>query len=157
VYRFPGAFRLPAFASWSSLPAGGLGLPHGRLTGPCHQEPDPNGIVTLCMQEIRPGRVPSMPRGRWCSHGRNGIIGRHLPLLRGQSLYPGATNHHPGPSVTRHHRGFMEFTLPAFPSPVTPDGMGVLGLVPRASHPAVTSSACRGGDRQLSTSPDLRR
>jgi hypothetical protein len=30
---FPAAFPLPAFASWSSFPAEGLGLPHGRLTG----------------------------------------------------------------------------------------------------------------------------
>ena len=31
--RFPVAFRPPAFASWSSVPRWGLGLPHGRLTG----------------------------------------------------------------------------------------------------------------------------
>ena len=31
--RFPAAFPLPAFASWSSFPAEELGLPHGRLTG----------------------------------------------------------------------------------------------------------------------------
>ena len=72
------------------FPAGGLGVPHGRLTGPCHQVPDPNGVVTLHMYEMRPGRVPSIPRGRWCSHGRNGITDRHLPLPCGQSLYPGA-------------------------------------------------------------------
>jgi hypothetical protein len=36
---------------------------------------------------------------------------------------------------------------PAFPSPVVPGRDGALGLLPRASHPAVASSACRGGDR----------
>ena len=33
-----------------------------------------------------------------------------------------------------------------------PDGAGALGLEPRASHPAITRSARRGGDRPSSTS-----
>jgi hypothetical protein len=37
-------------------PAGGLDLPHGRLTGPQH--PDPIGVVMLRMSKTRPGRAP---------------------------------------------------------------------------------------------------
>ena len=48
--------------------------------------PGPNGVVTLRMHEMRPGRAPSIPRRRWCSHDRNGITARHLPLSCGQSL-----------------------------------------------------------------------
>jgi hypothetical protein len=88
--RFPVAFRPPAFASWPSIARWGVG-PSLRLA--YRANPDPNGVVTLHMHEMRPGRVPSIPRGRWCSHGRNRITDRHLPLPCGQSLYPGTTNH----------------------------------------------------------------
>jgi hypothetical protein len=52
------------------LPAGELGLPHGRLTGPHGWEPDPDGVVTFHAHEIRPGWVPSIPRGLRCPHDR---------------------------------------------------------------------------------------
>ena len=48
------------------VPAGELGLPHGRLTGPCWC-PDPDGVTTFRTHEIRPGWVPPVPRGRRCS------------------------------------------------------------------------------------------
>src|SRR5215831_4955063 len=46
------------------IPAGGLGLPHGRLTG---QNPDPDGVTTFHTHELRPDWVPPVPRGRRCS------------------------------------------------------------------------------------------
>lgn len=37
------------------------------------------GVVTFHMRQIRPGWVPSVPRGRWCAPARPGSSGRHLP------------------------------------------------------------------------------
>lgn len=34
------------------------------------QRPDPVGVVTFRMHEIRPGWAPSKPRGRWCAPGQ---------------------------------------------------------------------------------------
>ena len=53
-------------------------------------------------------------------------------------------------------KGSRSFTRPAFPWPVAPGGTGALGLPPRASHPAVTGGACRGGDRHHGHLPELR-
>jgi len=47
------------------FPAGGLGLPCGRLTGARHA-PDPDGVSMLHIHELRPEWVPSKPRGRRC-------------------------------------------------------------------------------------------
>src|SRR6201993_2157541 len=50
--------------------------------------PDPNGVVMLRMNKIRPGRVPPLPRGRWCAPNRRLLSGWHPPLSSGQSLRP---------------------------------------------------------------------
>jgi hypothetical protein len=138
------------------FPAGELGLPCGRLTGPRHGMPDPIGVPRSTRTRLRPGWVPSLPRGRRCSHGRQPCPGRRLPLHNGQSLHPGP---HPisGLRITRHQRGFTAFTRPVFPSPVAPGWNGRPWAFPRASHPAVTSDARQGGDRPLSTGLGLRR
>ncbi len=56
---FLSPFDAPAFACWASCPAGGLGLPYGRLTGP---GPDPDGVSTFRTHKTRPGRAPCLPR-----------------------------------------------------------------------------------------------
>jgi hypothetical protein len=137
--RFPVSFRPPAFASWSSFVRWGVGPSLRSAYRACCQGPDPNGVVTFRTHEMRPGRVPSIPRELWCPHGRHGIVGRHLPLRNGQSLDPGPTIHKPGLRLTRHHRGFTAFTLPAFPSPVVPGWNGS----PWASPPSFTPRRCR--------------
>jgi hypothetical protein len=68
--RFPAAFRLPAFASrvirfppgTSAFLTVGLPDPSPGL--------DPVGVTTFRAYELRPGWVPSVPRGRRCSPGR---------------------------------------------------------------------------------------
>ena len=54
---------------------------------------DPIGVVTFRMRQIRPGWVPSVPRGRWCAPARPNPSGRHLPPSSGQSLSPAGTSH----------------------------------------------------------------
>lgn len=67
--RLPGSRCLSAAGvRFSGRPASAreLGLPHGRLTR-SNNYLDPIGVVTFCMSEIRPGRVPSGPRRRRCT------------------------------------------------------------------------------------------
>ena len=85
--RFPVAFRPSAFASWVLLrPLGSCAFLTVGL--PAVDPPDPNGVVMLRMNKIRPGRAPPLPRGRWCAPGRRLSSGRHPPLPSGQSLRP---------------------------------------------------------------------
>jgi hypothetical protein len=49
------------------IPAEGSAL---LTVGPPAQGPDPDGVTTFRTHELRPGWVPPIPRGRWCSPGR---------------------------------------------------------------------------------------
>jgi hypothetical protein len=60
------------------IPAEELGPPHGRLTG---QRPDLDGVTAFRTHEQRPGRVPSVPRGRRCSPRPGTVPGRRPPHL----------------------------------------------------------------------------
>src|SRR6185295_16843285 len=134
--------------------------------------PDPNGVVMLRMNKIRPGRAPPLPRGRWCAPGRRLSSGRHPPLPSGQSLRPRCHIPSAGVTFTRRHQGFTRVR----PSPrdgwrpprsrkakPLPAGLLLardhrmerrpLRLRPRASHPAVTRRARRGGDRPFAHWP----
>jgi hypothetical protein len=68
--------------------------------------PDPNGVVMSRMYKIRSGRVPPLPRGRWCAPDRRLSSGRHPPLSSGQSLRPRCHIPSAGVTFTRRHRGF---------------------------------------------------
>jgi hypothetical protein len=124
-------------------PAGALRLPHGRPTG---HRPDPIGVATFRMDENQPGWVPSKPRGRWCAPGQLGISGQHPPPSSGRSLFSHLTHPPVRVLMTRHHQGFTFVHPSGLPQPVTPGRNGGPRALPRASHPAVTRSARRGGD-----------
>jgi hypothetical protein len=64
----------------------------------------------LHMNEPRPGRAPSLSRGRWCAPGRRLSSGRHPPLFHGQSLRPRWNIPSAGGTFTRRHRRFTAFT-----------------------------------------------
>ena len=68
--------------------------------------PDPDGVATFRAHELRPGWVPSLPRGLRYPHGRQVIPGRRLPPCSGPSLYPRPATHHRRLLITRHHQGF---------------------------------------------------
>ena len=80
--------------------------------------PDLDGVTTFRTRELQPGWVPSLPRGRRCSSRPSSLLDRRLPLRNGQSLHPAPASHLAGLCLTRHQRGFKQFTRPAFPSPV---------------------------------------
>jgi len=68
--------------------------------------PDPDGAATFRAHELRPGWLPSLPRGLRCPHGRQVIPGRRMPPCSGPSLYPRPATHHRRLLITRHHQGF---------------------------------------------------
>ena len=104
--RFPAAFRPPAFASWSSCARWGTGPSLRSAYRSLLPGPDPDGVATFRAHELRPGWVPSLPRGLRCPHGRQVIPGRRTPPCSGPSLYPRPATHHRRLLITRHHQGF---------------------------------------------------
>jgi hypothetical protein len=103
---FPVAFRPPAFASWSSCARQGTGPSLRSAYRSLLPGPDPDGVATFRAHELRPGWVPSLPRGLRCPHGRQVIPGRRTPPCSGPSLYPRPATHHRRLLITRHHQGF---------------------------------------------------
>ena len=104
--------RFPAACSATGVrfldhpaPAGGLGLPRGRLTGRTGRL-DPIGVVVLHMSKTRPGRAPPLLRGRRCAPSRQLRPGWRLPLPSGQSLRPRWNLPPAGVTFTKPHQGF---------------------------------------------------
>src|SRR5260370_645436 len=87
--HFPGAFRLPAFASWASCPAREFRPTYDRPTGPPSlHAPDPGEVSLFRTHEIRPGLgVLSTPGTAVATRPRS-ILHRRLPPLNGRSLPP---------------------------------------------------------------------
>jgi len=90
---FPAAFPPPAFASWPSCSRQGIGPSSRSAYRPTEHGPDPDGVSTFRTHELRPGWVPSIPRGRRCAPGLATITSPRLPLLNGTSLDPATTTH----------------------------------------------------------------
>jgi len=78
--RFPVAFPPPAFASRSSDTRRGVG--RSSRSAYRHRR-TPNGVTAFRTHELRPGWVPSIPRGRRCSSRPRGLPSRRLPLYHG--------------------------------------------------------------------------
>ena len=93
--------------------------------------------------------------GRRCPPRRRESSARRLPHLSGPpcTLLP-----HPTGRVLSHEASSrVHCRSPVRPSPCLspPGGTGALGLLPGASHPAVTSDARPGGDGSSDTDPGL--
>jgi hypothetical protein len=156
--RFPVAFPLPAFRfsvircpprSWALLT---VGLPDVR------SRPDLDGVTAFRTFELRPGWVPPIPRGRRCSSRPRDVLGRRLPLFRGESFNPAPTFPSTRGSELRGiSQRFRSFTRPACPSPVAPGWVGRPWASPRASHPAVTGGARRGQGQVVEHGPGTTR
>ena len=154
--RFPAAFQPPAFAfrvilfppaDWAFLT---VGLPG---TTRC---PDPDGVSTFRTSEIRPGWVPSLPRGRRCSPRPDAVPGRRLPLPGGQSLHPAPASHRRGSVLRGINEGSRD--SPVRPAPgLWPPGWDGRPLgFPLCSAPRRYRQRTTGRGWALSTRPELR-
>ena len=171
VPGFLSPFRLSAFASWVILrPLGSCSLPHGRPTGGrpagpqrgCRvaHEQDPTGQGAL----LTPGTVVRSRPATILRPAPAALL-RPVPIPRWNIPSAGVT-------FTRRHRGFTHVRpspqdgwLPPRSREASPLPAGLLlacrprmereplRLLPRASHPAVTRDARRGGDRPSRTDP----
>ena len=94
----------------------------------------PHRDSTFHTHELRPGWVPSRPRGRRCSCDRQPFFGRRLPHHNGKVPVPQSCFHRLGFNITRHHRGFTAFTRPVFPWPVAPGWNGHPWAFPPELH-----------------------
>ena len=82
--------------------------------------PDPIGVVTFRMVEMRPGWVPPGPRGRWFAPGRSLDTGQHLPPSSGGPCSPASCIPPAGVHVTRRLRRFTHVHPSGLSPPVPP-------------------------------------
>jgi hypothetical protein len=154
--RFPLRFRRRGSLLGHPIPAGGLGLPRGRLTGHARRRvPDLDGVTAFRTHELRPGWVPSIPRGRRCSSRLRDVLSRRLPLCCGQSLAPAPASPRQGSASRGINEGSRDSPVRSSLACGRPGGTGRPWASPRASHPAVTGDARRGWDRPSSTDLEL--
>ncbi len=145
-HRVPVTFRLPAFASRVVLHP----LEHrAALTDDlpeARSRLDSIGVFTFHMRQVRPGWMPSEPRGRWCAPARPNPSGRHLPPSNGRSLFSRWRIPSRGSADDEASSRVHVIHPSGLPQPVTPGWNEGPWALPRASHPTVTRDARRGGD-----------
>ena len=153
--RFPVSRCLSAAGirfSGHPAPAGELCLSHVRPAGgQCL--PDPIGVVTFRLVEMRPGWVPPGPRGRWFAPGRSLDTGQHLPPSSGGPCSPASCVPPAGVHVTRRLRRFTHVHPSGLSLACAPrTERGPLGLS-LGSAPRDYSRSTPGREQSLRTGP----
>jgi len=118
--------------------------------------PDPDGVSTFHTCEIRPGWVPSLPRGRRCSSRPDAVPGRRLPLPSGQSLHPAPAFHRRGHSSRGINEGSRNSPVRSAPGLWPPGWDGKPLGFPLCSAPRRYRQRTTGQGRAVSTRPELR-
>src|SRR6476659_6333494 len=170
VPGFLSPFRLSAFASWVILrPLGKFSLPRGRPTG--GRPAGPQRGCRVAHEQDPTGQGALLTRGRWCAPGRRlspagtrrfAAASPYTPLehpIGGDNLHEASSRVHsrspitpgllaaaPGPGASPLPACLLLARRPRMEREP-------LRLLPRASHPAVTHDARRGGDRPSRTDP----
>jgi hypothetical protein len=136
VSRFPVAFPLPAFASRSSCSRRGVGPPLRSAYRTRHAARTPTGLPRSARMSCDRGGCPLYPED-------GGALPGQVVSLTGACRSAAASPYTPpqlpidGDSLTRHQRGFTQFTRPVFPSPAAARmERAAASAFPRASHPA---------------------
>ena len=157
VSRFPVAFRLPAFASWSSDSRRGVG-PSSRSayrTSPTARTS--TGLPRSARTSCERGGRPLCPGDDGAPPGLRRVLSRRLPHHSGRPCTPPRHPISRGSASRGIKRGFTKFARPLFPSPVAPGWNGRPWASPRASHPAITSDARRGRGQAIEHGPGTTR
>ena len=117
-FRFPAAFRPPAFASrvilfppgsWAFLT---VGLP------PTKSERTPSGFPRSTLTSYDRGGCPLYPRDQRCSPDQMPCPASACRIPTARPCTPPDTSHRAELRFTRHQQGFTRFTRPVCPSPV---------------------------------------
>ena len=134
--RFLGILFPPG--TWAFVTSG---LP-ARLTA----LPDPDGVSTFRMRELRPGWAPPRPRGQRCSHGRRRSARPPLAVPPRLGPAPWSSSHLPGLWVTRHQRGFTHVRPSGLPLACAPGWNGTrFGFFPELRTPQLPATHVRAG------------
>jgi hypothetical protein len=131
-----------------SGPSSRSAYPTPSASGPCRDYHVPHS-------RERPGRVPPIPRGRRCSW--TGCRARPAPAAS-QRPVPAPRWNIPPRGAIIHEASTKVHAIHPSGLPLTRDpygGIEILRLSPRASHPAVTSSARQGRGQASSMRPGL--
>ena len=134
--------------SWALL---AVGLPEHAY----RHAPDLDRVTTFRTHELRPGWVPSVPRGRRCS-SRTEARAQPAPAAPPR-LVPKPRSGIPSSEASLHeasNEGSHRSPVRSSPRLWPPDGSGASWAFPRASHPAITRSARRGGDGSIEHGPE---
>jgi len=153
--RFPAAFRLPAFASWTPCPARrdsapiAVGLPpQARI--PAHLPRTLAGFTRFPRMRPGPGRALSMPRGRRCSLAIGSSVAAACRLTSAGPYSPRYNSPTRDVCMSRHRREFPgSRPVPVLPLACDRTWLGRRPLgVPVSSRPdrSGTGHACHGGD-----------
>jgi hypothetical protein len=153
---FPSPYGAPAFASWASCSRQrpGPSLPPAyrrRLTA----LPDPDGVSTFRMRELRPGWVPPRPRGQRCSRGQRRSARPPLAVPPRLGPAPWRSSHLPGPWVTRHQRGFTHVHPSGLPLACAPGWDGRASASAPSSAPRSYPRRTSGRGLTLNTGQEL--
>ena len=116
----------------------------------------PHRGLTFHTYELRPGWVPSRPRGRRCLHGWLRISSRRLPHPSGNVPTPRCCFNRPRLDVTRHHRGFTCVHPSGFSLACSPGWNGEPWASPWSFAPRRHQRHTSGWGQALSTGPRLR-
>ncbi len=144
--RFPVAFRLPAFASRSSDSRRGIGPSSRSAYRGETSRPDLDGVTAFRTRELRPGWVPSLPRGRWCSPGQVVSLTGTCRSAAASPYSPPAQPIERGPL---HEASTTAATLSSPKAPSAwrsrrrPTDLAPGGAAPRSTHPAARPHTAR--------------
>jgi hypothetical protein len=134
-------------------PARELCLPHGRPTAAEHGG-GPVGVSTFHTHEIRPGWVPSLPRGRRCSSW-TGCRARPAPAASQRlSLHSVTTSHH---GATIHEASTKVHAIHPSGLPLTRDprmGQGSFGFPLGLRTLPLPATHAKGGARHRARARD---
>jgi hypothetical protein len=158
VSRFPSRFRCRHSLLGHPMPAEDSALLTVGLPATPEGAPDPDGVTAFRTNELRPGWVPSIPRGRRCSSRPRDVPDRRLPLFRGQSLDPAPALHQQGSASRGINEGSSNSPVRSPLARGRPDGTSRhFGFPPRLPHPAdqEPTTHAEGGDRPSSTDLEL--
>lgn len=152
ISAFLSSFEVSTFASWASFSRSGVELSSQSAYRPCFfwssQGWTRSGFPCFARSSFRSGRVPSIPRGRRCSHDPPKRKGRRLPFLYGQPLCILIPHPVSGSRANEAFEDSLSFTRPTFSSPVAPDGNGTaLGLSFGLRTRPLPAAHAEGGDR----------
>ena len=123
-----------------------------RLAAP----PDPDGVSTFRMRELRPGWAPPRPRGQRCSHGRRRSVRPPLAVPPRPGPAPRCSSHLPGPWVTRHQRGFTHVHPSGLPLACVPGWSGNASASSLSFAPRSCPRRTSGRGLALNTGQELR-